>query len=359
MIPVVGAIADHDISPVKLHILLSEAETKGYDDVVSWLPGGRSFKVRDKERFAREVLPSYFGLLTKYRSFQKNLNMWHFHAVRGGPGKGGGHVLTLVSEEILSFYVIGWHVRALPRTMRGKAKDNAPPPPRTRRKLIWKLVHGHLEEVRRSSHHGNTKEEAYNPSPPVSGSPLEANDYDHTSSRTSDTILELERLCCRQLQRPLGVFHSRWPLSDQGAPADEEDDRRSSVLLAPIISTMNSSSFSGSSGDIIKDTEVLYRLLLEKLQRGRERVMGDDQQESPVVLSMVEETKKLRLEDIRPTSSTIPIVAYLNNYLYRGGVASLINETDNFLLHGAFFGRTACFGRYPHQFWRPNGNISP
>lgn len=43
--------------PAKLHALLSEADRVGSQDVVSWMPHGRSFRVHDHERFTQEVLP--------------------------------------------------------------------------------------------------------------------------------------------------------------------------------------------------------------------------------------------------------------------------------------------------------------
>ena len=67
--------------PVRLHKLLQDETIKGpHSDIVSWSYDGRSFKVHDKVRFANEIMPSYFGT-TKYRSFQKNLNLWGFKTV--------------------------------------------------------------------------------------------------------------------------------------------------------------------------------------------------------------------------------------------------------------------------------------
>jgi heat shock transcription factor 4 len=55
---------------MKLHGMLTDSEVHGFDDVVGWLPGGRSFKVVDPTRFAREIMPQYFNQ-TKYKSFQR------------------------------------------------------------------------------------------------------------------------------------------------------------------------------------------------------------------------------------------------------------------------------------------------
>jgi hypothetical protein len=56
--------------PMKLHLMLSDSEIMGFDDVVCWLPGGQAFKVLDAVRFAEEIMPQYFNQ-TKYKSFQR------------------------------------------------------------------------------------------------------------------------------------------------------------------------------------------------------------------------------------------------------------------------------------------------
>jgi hypothetical protein len=73
--------------PQKLHQLLEETEKNGQWQVISWLPDGKSFKVHDKEEFIRKIMPAFFDL-TKYKSFQRNLNLWGFVTVPKGPEKG-------------------------------------------------------------------------------------------------------------------------------------------------------------------------------------------------------------------------------------------------------------------------------
>ena len=63
--------------PAKLHQLITDAEREGNTDIVSWMPDGKSFKVHNRERFEQELMPRYFGS-SKYRSFQKNLNLWGY-----------------------------------------------------------------------------------------------------------------------------------------------------------------------------------------------------------------------------------------------------------------------------------------
>ncbi|CAJ1958130.1 unnamed protein product [Cylindrotheca closterium] len=72
--------------PWKLHNMLDNAETEGYNAVVSW-DGKNGFKVHDKDAFVADIVPKYFSQ-TKYRSFQRMLNMWGFQRVREGARKG-------------------------------------------------------------------------------------------------------------------------------------------------------------------------------------------------------------------------------------------------------------------------------
>eukprot|EP00934_Nitzschia_sp_Nitz4_P000678 Nitzschia sp. Nitz4//scaffold149_size55946//32377//33174//NITZ4_006597-RA/size55946-processed-gene-0.30-mRNA-1//-1//CDS//3329536818//678//frame0 len=73
--------------PWKLHVLLDEAEQEKFQDIVSWLPSGDAFKVHDKERFSDEVLSKYFTS-SKFKSFQRNLNLWGFRTQTKEPAKG-------------------------------------------------------------------------------------------------------------------------------------------------------------------------------------------------------------------------------------------------------------------------------
>jgi len=75
--------------PWRLHELLTEAETNGNDSIISWIPGTKNaFKVHNKEKFTNEILPEYFNA-TKYKSFQRNLNLWGFESITEGLNKGG------------------------------------------------------------------------------------------------------------------------------------------------------------------------------------------------------------------------------------------------------------------------------
>ena len=74
--------------PYKLHRMLEEAEQKGHADIISWTPDGTAFKVHNKHKFSAELMPKYFSS-NKYKTFQRNLNLWCFQTIsRGDPDRG-------------------------------------------------------------------------------------------------------------------------------------------------------------------------------------------------------------------------------------------------------------------------------
>ena len=54
--------------PWKLHQLLEDLEQDGLQGIASWLPGGRSFRVHDPDKFRNEIM-SYYFRQTKFTSF--------------------------------------------------------------------------------------------------------------------------------------------------------------------------------------------------------------------------------------------------------------------------------------------------
>jgi hypothetical protein len=61
--------------PWRLHNMLERAESLGLDWIVSWLPDGKSFKVHDAQRFESSLMGQFFNQ-TRYKSFQRQLNLW-------------------------------------------------------------------------------------------------------------------------------------------------------------------------------------------------------------------------------------------------------------------------------------------
>lgn len=69
--------------PLKLHEILSQIERDGYDNIIGWLPHGRSFKIHKQKEFVDTILPKYF-VMTKKSSFLRQLNLYGFNRLNGG-----------------------------------------------------------------------------------------------------------------------------------------------------------------------------------------------------------------------------------------------------------------------------------
>jgi len=74
--------------PCKLYAMLEDAESRGFDNVINWQSGGKSFKVYQPEYFANHVMQDYFAQ-TKFKSFQRQLNIYGWKKVHHGINKGG------------------------------------------------------------------------------------------------------------------------------------------------------------------------------------------------------------------------------------------------------------------------------
>ena len=71
--------------PDKLHRILESHE---FDEFISWLPNGRSFILHDVQGFVTSVMPIFFKQ-TKFRSFQRQLNLYEFKRISFGSSIGG------------------------------------------------------------------------------------------------------------------------------------------------------------------------------------------------------------------------------------------------------------------------------
>jgi hypothetical protein len=71
--------------PDKLHRILESHE---FDEFISWQPNGRSFILHDVQGFVTSVMPIFFKQ-TKFRSFQRQLNLYEFKRISFGTYIGG------------------------------------------------------------------------------------------------------------------------------------------------------------------------------------------------------------------------------------------------------------------------------
>ena len=74
--------------PLRLHAMLDDAYHMGFQYIVSWMADGHAFKVHQPDAFVSQVLSTYFNNQTRYKSFQRQLNIYGFHRVSKGFEKG-------------------------------------------------------------------------------------------------------------------------------------------------------------------------------------------------------------------------------------------------------------------------------
>jgi hypothetical protein len=74
--------------PGKLYRLLADAERNGNDNIISFTPDGRAFKIHNRQAFIKEVSPTYFRQ-AKITSFVRQLNFYGFEKLLEGNNRGG------------------------------------------------------------------------------------------------------------------------------------------------------------------------------------------------------------------------------------------------------------------------------
>jgi hypothetical protein len=67
----------NDTFPLKLHKMLEAVEKQGCEWIISWNDDGLSFSVHQPQIFAESTMRKYFNQ-TKYKSFQRQLNLYNF-----------------------------------------------------------------------------------------------------------------------------------------------------------------------------------------------------------------------------------------------------------------------------------------
>ena len=66
--------------PVKLHMILSNPD---FQDIIAWLPHGRSWRILQQKAFEERVIPVYFRH-GRYSSFARQVNGWGFKRITHG-----------------------------------------------------------------------------------------------------------------------------------------------------------------------------------------------------------------------------------------------------------------------------------
>jgi HSF-type DNA-binding len=89
--------------PQKLHTMLSDLERQdGGSSIASFLPHGRAFAIHKPRDFVKHVMPKYFRM-SRFSSFQRQLNLYDFQRITEGPDKGAYfHELFVQNRPILS-----------------------------------------------------------------------------------------------------------------------------------------------------------------------------------------------------------------------------------------------------------------
>jgi hypothetical protein len=99
--------------PGKLHDMMAYVEREGLESVISWVQNGQAFIIHNPAKLV-EILLKFFAQ-TKYRSFRRQLNMWHFERILDGPNRGAFlHTYFVRGNKSLCSYM-SRHIFAQPQ----------------------------------------------------------------------------------------------------------------------------------------------------------------------------------------------------------------------------------------------------
>ena len=80
-------VPNSDSFPWKLRKMLNDAEETSFDHIVSWMPDKTAFRVFKPQEFMQDVCRNYFNQ-SRYKSFQRQLNMYGFMRINEGWTRG-------------------------------------------------------------------------------------------------------------------------------------------------------------------------------------------------------------------------------------------------------------------------------
>jgi hypothetical protein len=92
--------------------MLDDMASSGSQNIVSWQPHGKAFRVHQPEVFARTIIPRYFSRQTQYKSFQRQLHIYGFHRIVKGIDKGAYyHALFIRNKKSMSLRMIRQRIK--------------------------------------------------------------------------------------------------------------------------------------------------------------------------------------------------------------------------------------------------------
>lgn len=121
--------------PWKLHDMLRTCITEDKESIVAWLSHGNSFKVHNVPVFVSEILPLFFKQ-TKYKSFQRQLNLWGFERIQNGPEKGAYYARQFLRDKpILCRHLTRQRAKKVPFVTAANATTKTIPFPKKSSKM--------------------------------------------------------------------------------------------------------------------------------------------------------------------------------------------------------------------------------
>lgn len=102
--------------PILLHRVLDQLEAENKAHYFGWMPHGRSFMIRNRQMFIKEILPAYFGMAkgeTSYCSFTRQVNKYGFRRLTKASGKDQGsyyHECFIRGQVFLTFRMKGMKI---------------------------------------------------------------------------------------------------------------------------------------------------------------------------------------------------------------------------------------------------------
>jgi len=115
--------------------MLRTCITEDKESIVSWLSHGNSFKVHNVPVFVSEILPLFFKQ-TKYKSFQRQLNLWGFERIQNGPEKGAYYAKQFLRDKpILCRHLTRQRAKKVPFVTAANATTKTIPFPKKSSKM--------------------------------------------------------------------------------------------------------------------------------------------------------------------------------------------------------------------------------